>query len=65
MAPGKIPRDRNTITAEIRAICAEMVGTLRIVSAGATPLTRSGMRNVCVELEHELANLSRLADQLP
>jgi hypothetical protein len=42
-----------------------MVGTLRIVSAGATPLTRSGMRNVCVELEHELANLSRLADQLP
>ena len=54
-----------TTEAEIRAVCAEMVGALRIVSEGALPLSRSGMRAVCLELEHELAALSRLVDQLP
>jgi hypothetical protein len=56
---------RNAVEAEIRAVCAEMVGALRVISEGAMPLSRSSMRAVCLELEHELANLSRLAGQLP
>jgi hypothetical protein len=57
--------ERGLVEAEIRAVCAEMVGTLRVISEGAMPLSRSSMRAVCLELEHELANLSRLAAQLP
>jgi hypothetical protein len=51
--------------AEIRAIAGEMVGSLRIVSEGVNPLTKAGMRALCLELEHELAQLCRLGDQLP
>jgi hypothetical protein len=50
---------------EIRSIAAEMVGSLRIVSEGVNPLTKAGMRALCLELEHELAQLCRLGDQLP
>jgi hypothetical protein len=51
--------------AEIRSIAAEMVGSLRIVSEGVNPLTKVGMRALCLELEHELTQLCRLSDQLP
>jgi hypothetical protein len=51
--------------AQIRALAGEMVGSLRIVSEGVNPLTKSGMRALCLELEHELAQLCRLGDQLP
>jgi hypothetical protein len=43
--------------AEIRAIAGEMVGSLRIVSEAVNPLTKAGMRALCLELEHELAQL--------
>jgi hypothetical protein len=42
-----------------------MVGSLRIVSEGVNPLTKAGMRALRLELEHELAQLCRLSDQLP
>jgi hypothetical protein len=51
--------------AEIRAITGEMVGSLRIVSEGVNPLTKVGMRALCLELEHDLTQLCRLSDQLP
>ena len=42
-----------------------MVGSLRIVSEGVNPLTKVGMRALCLELEHELTQLCRLGDHLP
>ena len=51
--------------AEIRSIAGEMVSSLRIVSEGVTPLTKAGMRALCLEFEHELAQLCRLGNQLP
>jgi hypothetical protein len=36
---------------EIRSIAAEMVGSLRIVSEGINPLTKAGMRALCVGRE--------------
>jgi hypothetical protein len=65
MAHRKLPRDRDAIVAEIRAVCGELVGELRTVSESVSPLTRSGMRSLILELEHQLAHLSRLVDQLP
>jgi hypothetical protein len=57
--------DLQVLTQEIRSLCAEMVGELRIISEGINPLTRSGMRSLCLELESELRNLCRLCDRLP
>jgi hypothetical protein len=42
-----------------------MVGSLRIGSEGVSPLTKAGMRALCLELEHELTQLCRLGDHLP
>jgi hypothetical protein len=51
--------------AECRAIAGEIVSTMRLISEGVTPLTKSQLRNIVIEVEHELAALARLGDQLP
>ena len=56
---------RQVLEHEVRVLCGEMVSELRIVSEGVNPLTQAAMRALCIELEHELAQLERLSDQLP
>jgi hypothetical protein len=56
---------RQAIEAEIRSLAGEMVGSLRMISEGVNPLRRTTMRRVVLELEHQLAKLAWLADQLP
>jgi hypothetical protein len=56
---------RQAIESEIRATAGEMVGSLRMISEGVGPLRRATMRRLVLEVEHQLAKLAWLADQLP
>jgi hypothetical protein len=55
---------RQVIEAEIRSVAGEMVGSLRVISEGVGPLRKTTMRRLVLELEHQLAKLAWLSDQL-
>jgi hypothetical protein len=57
--------NRAATEAEIRSLSAELVGTLRIVSEGTTPLRRTPFRNMLLEIESVLRKLEFLCGQLP
>ena len=53
------------LEAEIRATAGELVGLLRTISEGVTPLRRPNIRTALLEAENALRKPAWLADQLP
>jgi hypothetical protein len=57
--------NRGALEAEIKALCGEMVGTLRTVSESAAPMTKARVRAALLEVEHNLKSACQLVDRLP
>jgi len=57
--------DHDIVEAEIRATCAEAVGSLRIVSEGVAPLRQRTVTKALNEAERRIAAARELAKRLP
>jgi hypothetical protein len=56
---------REATESELRACCAEAVGTLRVISESAGPLGKARVRRLLLEAERAISAACELADRLP
>lgn len=57
--------DRDAIEAELRSVCAEAVGALRLLSESSGPVQKSKARELLLEAERALRQACELLDRLP
>jgi hypothetical protein len=55
---------REVLEHEIRSVAGEMIAALAFVAQGISPISRAHGRNLVLEIEHQLAHMARLIDQL-
>lgn len=57
--------ERDAIEAEVRSVCAEAIGALRLLSESSGPIQKSKARELLLEAEHALKAAAQLVDRIP
>jgi hypothetical protein len=57
--------DRDAIEAELRSVCAEAIGALRLLSESSGSIQKSKARELLMEAERGLRQACELLDRLP
>jgi hypothetical protein len=57
-------RDQDVVLAELRALLAEAMGSMRLVSESVGPISKSRVRALLMDAERSFSAACKLVDQL-